>query len=70
MKKLLLVLILFAVCYSAGQAGEPSAATEPAVYEVTLPDPEETGSLLRQIADALRALAASVRIERRGLCPT
>ena len=66
MKKLLFVLILFAVCCSAGQAGERSAGTEPAVYEITLPEPEETGSLLRQIADALRALAASVRIERRS----
>lgn len=66
MKKLLIVLILFAVCFSAGQAGERSAGAEPAVYEITLPEPEETGSLLRQIADALRALAASVRIERRS----
>lgn len=68
MKKLLLVLIVFAVCYSAEQAGERSAETEPAVYEVTLPTPEETGDLLRQITDALRTLAGSVRIEKRCMC--
>ena len=75
MKKLMILLLIFAACYAAGHDAPAPAAeqtalpeTEPAaVYEITLPSPQEAGSQLKTIGDALHALFSSFSIEKQPL---
>ena len=75
MKKLMILLLIFAACYAAGHdapapAAEQTALPETApaaVYEITLPSPQEAGSQLKTIEDALHALFSSFSIEKQPL---
>ena len=75
MKKLVILLLIFAACYAAGHddpapAAEQTSLPDPepaAVYEITLPSPQEAGSQLKTIGDALHELFSSFSIEKQPL---
>ena len=75
MKKLVILLLIFAACYAAGHddpapVAEQTSLPDPepaAVYEITLPSPQEAGSQLKTIGDALHELFSSFSIEKQPL---
>lgn len=69
MKKLFALLCIIAFCWAAGnlQSAEQAAAPEtdaPAVYEITVPSAEETGSRLSELAKDLREFFALFSVEK------